>query len=228
MTLQPRTPEAESLRTFLLSAFDVKVGVGIAAPKKVQPPLYPIEAAHVAKATRKRRLEFAAGRAAARAALAELGRAAAPLPASPDRSPVWPLGTYGSISHTDRLCAAVATTSRIGIGIDLEDAHPLAEDIMPMICTDKEQEMIRGPESARLAKLIFSAKEAAYKAQYPVSKTLIGFDCLQVTLNLVSQAFEAQFLRAVPGFCMGDTLHGRYAWIGDHVVSTAHCAVKEG
>src|SRR3984893_9355145 len=68
--------------------------------------LHPAEAEYVARAVPKRIAEFAAGRACARAALAEFGVREFALRAAPDRQPLWPEGFIGSIAHTAGLRAA--------------------------------------------------------------------------------------------------------------------------
>src|SRR5690606_13013148 len=59
-------------------------------------PLLPAE---IAAARPRRRAEYAAGRIAARAALRRLTGQAALIGMGPDRLPLWPKGTIGSISH---------------------------------------------------------------------------------------------------------------------------------
>ena len=71
-----------------------------------QPDLWPEETAYVANAVEKRRREFACGRHFVRSCLRALGRPDEPLPVRADRSPRWPDGLVGSITHTDTYCAA--------------------------------------------------------------------------------------------------------------------------
>src|SRR5688572_22461211 len=103
-------------------------------------PLFPEEEAVVAKAVEKRRREYAAGRAAARAALAKLGIAPVPIAASDDRAPEWPHGIVGSISHTKSCCAVALARAELyaGVGLDVEGAEPLKPDLLKMICTRDE------------------------------------------------------------------------------------------
>src|SRR5215831_15185692 len=84
------------------------------------PPLFPEEEASIARAVPRRQLEFALGRWCARTALARLGKSNCPLPMEANRSPRWPEGFVGSITHCDGLVAAVvAPADRIeGIGLD--------------------------------------------------------------------------------------------------------------
>ena len=69
--------------------------------------LFPEEEALVAGAVTKRREEFAAGRNAARAALAGLGPPPCPLLRAGRRAPAWPQGIVGSITHCSGFCCAV-------------------------------------------------------------------------------------------------------------------------
>ena len=85
-------------------------GVGMACTDVDGDPreLWPQEREAVLKAIPRRQREFAAGRAAAREALTQLGWPAQAIPSAPDRSPVWPEGLVGSIAHTHSTCVAVA------------------------------------------------------------------------------------------------------------------------
>lgn len=133
--------------------------------------LYPEEAALVARAVASRRCEFAVGRHCAHRALARLGIAAQPLLAGPDRAPCWPEGVVGSITHTQGggagyCCAAVADRRRVSaLGIDAEGSEALDASLWGMVLTAEEAGPLTGkPAGGRLAKIIFAAKEATYKA----------------------------------------------------------------
>ena len=160
--------------------------------------------------------EFRAGRAAARAAMAELGLPTFAVPVKDDRAPRWPAGLCGSISHSETLClAAVAVLSPLrGIGLDLEEDGPLEEDLRTAILRPEENHV-----SAEEAMLIFSAKEAAYKAQYPMSLCLFGFDALSVSLDHANRSFTARFTTEITPFPMGYVLHGRYAHVQGHILT---------
>lgn len=142
--------------------------------------LWPEERGYVAGAVPKRQREFAAGRLCARAALAAFGIADAPLPMNADRSPKWPGGMIGSITHTEGFCAAaVADQRRVSaLGIDAEVIGRVTQMLWDMICTPAELLWLEGlvePERSRAATLIFAAKEAVYKCVYPINHERLDF-----------------------------------------------------
>jgi 4'-phosphopantetheinyl transferase EntD len=146
----------------------------------MQPNLWPEEEIHLAHAVPKRRREFSLGRAAARAALAKLDVAALAIPANTDRTPVWPAGFTGSITHCDGFCGAVVARSHDleSIGFDAETADPLPADTRRIIYGVEEAAHFSTlPAIAGLdwPKLAFSAKEAFYKCFYPVTRRPLNF-----------------------------------------------------
>jgi 4'-phosphopantetheinyl transferase EntD len=142
----------------------------------------------VARAVPKRVHEFAAGRACARAALAQLGINGVALPMGADRAPSWPTGITGSITHTDGFCAAVvATTATIrALGLDAEPADSVRSHLWPRICRPEELATFQSAEAleaVRAATLIFSAKEAFYKCQHVLTGEWLGFSDLHITVE---------------------------------------------
>lgn len=148
--------------------------------------------------------EFRQGRSAARAAMRAAGLAAASVPVNPDRSPQWPPGVTGSISHCKGACMALAgrTTAWAGLGIDLEPAIPIEAGLWPTILDAAEIAAL--PETARgLGALqLFVAKEAAYKAQFAQSGQLIGFHDLSAAW-ISADTVRLRFARPVPPFAEG-------------------------
>lgn len=199
--------------------FDVPVAVQVRDPRKVQPALYPVEAAYVAQAIPARRVEYAAGREAARAAMGELGLPDRAIASGMDRAPIWPTGIAGSISHTNRLCIAALTTAPYCLGIDIEIDHIIPEDILTTVCSERELIGIEERQRGAFGLLIFSAKEATYKAQYPLSSTLIGFDALHVDVDLPNHCFTATFVKPSGSIAVGTTVTGRFAKVVGHVLT---------
>ena len=141
--------------------------------------LFSTELEVIKPAVPSRQAEFAAGRLAARAALAQLGQAPVAIVAGSGREPLWPEGFVGSISHcrTVAIAAAAKSNSQLGfIGIDIEETEPLDSDLWDSICSSNERELFQlGTGAGRQAKIIFSIKEAVYKAQYPATGRLLDF-----------------------------------------------------
>lgn len=149
----------------------------------------------MANAVPRRRAEFIAGRACARHALVQLGERALAIPSGPDREPIWPEGIVGSISHCDSLAIAVVARRDDGflaLGVDIEAASPLEADLFESICTPAERHYLASASDAGLlAKVIFSIKESVYKAQYPLTRTMLEFGDVDVTLDLATGRFNA-------------------------------------
>ena len=137
----------------------------------------------VARAVARRRNTFSSGRACARTALLGIGVSQVQYPdgllKQEDGSVGWPVGTIGSISHTDEWAIAVAASDDQGIvslGIDLEVIERLHSPVLKTIATDEErirlaQENVQDWQSAAL----FSIKESLYKCLRPHHGAFIGF-----------------------------------------------------
>jgi 4'-phosphopantetheinyl transferase EntD len=169
----------------------------------------------------KRLSEFAAGRRAARSALAHLGQPACAIPVSPDRSPLWPEGYIGSISHSDRACVAITSKKSqwSGLGVDLEPAIPLDAPLWSTVLVEEDYAHCANPLHATA---IFSIKEAVYKAQYAITKQLFGFDVL--TVSLASDHFHVRFLEQQGCFPKGHELEGHWGIASGHVIALAAIA----
>jgi 4'-phosphopantetheinyl transferase EntD len=149
--------------------------------------LLPAETLHIGRAVPRRAREFAAGRLCARRAMAEFGIVDFPLEVAADRQPIWPDSMVGSITHTAGFCAAVAAPRRLAcaLGLDTEVVGDVKTDIWPSICVADEIAWLASlppSERAAAAALMFSAKEAFYKFQYPAVGERLGFHDVSVTL----------------------------------------------
>ena len=195
--------------------FSDALAVAVTDPTGFNPDPLPEELACLSpRAIEKRRREFAAGRHAVRQAMALAGLPVSPVPVGEDRAPVWPEGVVGGITHTTS--CAIAAVGRRGpvqsVGIDVEEDTPLKEKLLGEICLPGEIAWLNTQaDPLRLAKLIFSAKEAAYKAQYPFSRTLFGFSGMETEWDMAKGAFTARFTRDVAPFVAGHRIDGRFA-----------------
>jgi 4'-phosphopantetheinyl transferase EntD len=147
--------------------------------------LLPEESASLGRAVQSRIEEFAAGRCCARLALAQFGIHDFPLAVRGDRQPAWPPSMVGSITHTAGLCAAVAGEAAhfLGLGVDSEVVGDVKPDLWRKICVPGEIAWLRSlptPKQAPAAALIFAAKEAFYKCQYPTVGETLSFHDLRL------------------------------------------------
>jgi 4'-phosphopantetheinyl transferase EntD len=200
--------------------FEQDVLLAEADPASFEGVLFPSEEAQITAAVEKRRREFVTGRSLARRLLPMLGIEDAVIVNGADRAPLWPTGAVGSISHTRGYCGVVIASSNVyaALGLDVEQADPLRAPLVRSITRAEERVYLDGlPEVSRfvVAKAIFSAKEAAYKAQYVLSQTFLGFSAMRIEFDdvLVGGAdpapFRAIFMEdAGEVFRVGDVLRG--------------------
>jgi 4'-phosphopantetheinyl transferase EntD len=168
------SPELARLFPAEVVAAEVTVPVGRSV-------LTSLELQFIAHCADKRIHDFAAGRACAHRALSELGIVDFSLLAGKQREPLWPDSIVGSITHTHSYGAAVVARQRNlrALGIDCEVIDSVDEDLWSRICTPVELERLAGlpaGERGRQASLIFAAKEAFYKCQFPLTREWVGFE----------------------------------------------------
>jgi 4'-phosphopantetheinyl transferase EntD len=206
--------------------FSRDVVVEIARPALIADELFPEELLHIARAVEKRKAEFAAARQCARRALARLGIAPCALVPLADRSPYWPAGVKGSITHTAGCCAVAVTTAPdiVGIGLDIEQGEGLDPKLERLVCTPAELAWLHRHPSDRslLAKLFFSAKEAFYKCQYGLTRTLLDFQDVEIELDRARQAFRVRDVRSdLPRRHLVRQIAGRFQRVGGYVIAAA-------
>ncbi|MCV9940296.1 4'-phosphopantetheinyl transferase superfamily protein [Boseaceae bacterium BT-24-1] len=154
----------------------------------------------IARAAPRRRAEWLAGRSCASEALRLLTGQSSYPGMAPDRSPVWPEGILGSISHSGDVAIALAMSAGAGrgVGIDIEkilgqtEAGEIAHEAM----TPWERRRFGGEADPFPVTLAFSAKESLFKALHPSlrrpmsfhSAELVAWDALgRARLRLVEE-----------------------------------------
>jgi 4'-phosphopantetheinyl transferase EntD len=186
--------------------------------------LHPLERAVTERAGEKRRREHAAGRLLARTLVAELGvEGAQPLLADDDRVPRWPAAVVGSISHCATLCVvAVAPASSVrGVGIDVEPALPLPPGVGPLVLFAPDHEALASAADHRrplFERVVFSAKEAVYKAIFPITRRSLDFPAMAVRV-FEDGSLDATLRLDVPFFAAGTRFEGRWTEHAGHVVT---------
>lgn len=189
--------------------------------------LFPEEEALIARATEKRRQEFASGRERAREALAALGMGKVPILRGYRGAPQWPSGIVGSITHCAGYCAAAVARAGdlAAIGLDAEPNAALPGGVLEMVSLPAERARLRDLAAAQPGIswdcLLFCAKEAVYKAWFPLTGRWLGFADADITINPADATFRARLLVPAPdGSPLGDGFTGR--WLSrDNLILTA-------
>ncbi len=172
--------------------------------------------------------DFGHGRACARLALEQLELIDCPVPVGKQREPLWPDNIAGSLSHTEHFAAAVvARKSEISaLGIDLEPAEDLPENILTRVCRVEEIERLHpAGDRYRQAKLIFSAKESLYKTLWPILKLFIGFHDMEITLREQDCSWSATSHTDQYPTDLVARLQGRYLLTDDLIISSSFILV---
>jgi enterobactin synthetase component D len=164
----------------------------------------------------KRRVQFAAGRHCALAALRALGAEAAAVARGTDGLPIWPEGYTGSISHCDDLACAVAVriTHAWAAGLDVERvvSRRRASRVGPLVVDRDELLAARaaGLDEALAVTLTFSAKETLYKCLFPVVRRWFGYSAARIRPH-EDGSFDARLTIALTdGLPAGSLLTGRW------------------
>jgi 4'-phosphopantetheinyl transferase EntD len=164
----------------------------------IEVPLYAEESLALGRAVERRRREFVTGRACARQALVRLGFRPRSVPSGRRGEPVWPQGVVGSITHCRGYVACAVASREIldAIGIDAEPHAALGEEILPDIVTPAENrrltDLSAGSADVHWDRVWFSAKEAVFKAWFPLTRRWLGFHDVEVTVDRADGRFVAQ------------------------------------
>jgi 4'-phosphopantetheinyl transferase EntD len=161
----------------------------------------PEEEPLIAKSVAKRRNEFVTVRYCARQALGELGVPPVPILKGDKGEPCWPDGVVGSLTHCDgyRGAAVGRHDAMRSVGIDAEPHDVLPRGVLDAISLPAERSEISAlPGALHWDRILFCAKEATYKAWYPVTKRWLGFEDAHIAFSLddsgTSGHFESRIL----------------------------------
>jgi 4'-phosphopantetheinyl transferase EntD len=179
----------------------------------------PEELARAAAHAPHRKAEFLTGRTSARRALRALGIEAGTIGSHADRSPMWPEGAVGCISHTRDYCGVVVAKASPqpggyrSLGLDIESVGRISEAVAMKTFTEAERAYLATvPEELRQERMcaIFCAKEAFYKLQFPITKAWVGFQDVEVRLG-PDAGFSLKTGKDIgPEFPKGMVLQGRF------------------
>jgi 4'-phosphopantetheinyl transferase EntD len=202
----------------------------VAREQFVDPPavmLFDVEGAYVASAVDSRRREFATVRQCARAALEQLGYPPMPLVPGDHGAPQWPSGAVGSMTHCQgyRAAAVAQAVDVLTLGIDAEPHGPLPDGVLEVIARQEEIPRVAALRDANGSiwwdRLLFSCKESAYKAWFPLTRTWLDFEQASVSIDPRRGTFSVQLLAPGPTLDMigSDTFSGRWTLSADILLS---------
>ena len=188
--------------------------------------LYPGEEELLVRAVPKRRREFTVARWCAREALRQLGAPAGAIPKGSAGEPLWPIGVVGSITHHAGYAAAVVgwRSQLLTMGVDAEPNEPLPDGVLELTASAGEithlDSLTVVDPRVHWGRLLFCAKEAIYKAWYPVHMRWLGFEDVDVRLGL-NGSFRGRLLEPISS--PFDDCQGR--WTVDNGVLLAALAL---
>lgn len=173
----------------------------------------------------KRRAEYLAARYGAKLLL-QNQQCNANVSSAADRSPVWPAGWCGSLSHTHDHAIAIIARRRAGLalGIDIEVLAPeTMRETVDIFASPQEQALLAGCDLPYETALLiaFSAKESLYKALYPEVGHYFDFAAARVChLDTFTQRITLQLTQTLAASRpQGSQLTGYYALAGDNVIT---------
>ena len=115
---------------------------------------------------------------------------------------MFPPNVVGAITHTDGLrAAAIARQERFrSLGVDAEPHEGLPPGVLDAVSLPSERDwvgaVLAGEPEVRVDKLLFSAKEATYKAWFPLTRRWLGFEDAELTFSTEDVAHTAAGISA--------------------------------
>ncbi|MFD6392910.1 4'-phosphopantetheinyl transferase Npt [Nocardia sp. NPDC060259] len=172
---------------------------GVAAAELLAYPedlkAHPAEEHLIAKSVEKRRRDFIGARHCARLALEQLGEPPVAIGKGERGMPLFPRGVVGSLTHCDGYrAAAMAHALRFrSVGIDAEPHGALPDGVLESVSLPAERDWLAGAPSAglHLDRLLFCAKEATYKAWFPLTLRWLGFEDAHITFEIDSRTADS-------------------------------------
>jgi 4'-phosphopantetheinyl transferase EntD len=189
----------------------------------------PEEEPLIARSVAKRRNEFTTVRHCARQALAELGLPPVPILKGDKGEPCWPDGVVGSLTHCTGFRGAVVglRTDVRSVGIDAEPHDVLPEGVLDAVSLPAERVELRAlPSGLHWDRILFCAKEATYKAWFPLTHRWLGFEDAHVTFEVDATGSAGVFQSRIlidPAAQHGPplaTMNGRWS-VGEGLALTA-------
>lgn len=147
----------------------------------------PEEEPLIARSVAKRRNEFITVRHCARLAMRRLGESEAPILKGDKGEPCWPHGLVGSLTHCEGYRGAVVGRGAAvrSVGIDAEPHGPLPAGVLDAVSLPVERNQIAAlDDGLHWDRILFCAKEATYKAWFPLTRRWLGFEDAHIAFGV--------------------------------------------
>ena len=169
------------------------------------------ERTYLENVSQNRKTEFIAGRFCAHEAMKLANIEPGHIHIGGKGEPIWPFNIVGSITHSHGYAAAaVARKSDVlSLGVDAETDEPLSSKVLQRISNDQEQEWVKtvgGTLVQHPGKVLFSAKEATYKAWFPITHEWLGFKEAFINFHDQGNTFTVHIQKKGPI----REMHGKY------------------
>ena len=160
----------------------------------------PQEEPLIARSVAKRRNEFITVRHCARVAMGRLGVPEAPILKGEKGEPRWPDGLVGSLTHCEGYRGAVVGRSAVvrSVGIDAEPHGRLPDGVLDAISLPAERHEIGAlPDGLHWDRILFCAKEATYKAWFPLTQRWLGFEDAHIMFEVDPSGTAGSFVSRI-------------------------------
>ena len=160
----------------------------------------PEEEPLIARSVAKRRNEFITARHCARLAMERLGVPTAPILKGEKGEPQWPSGIVGSLTHTHGYRGAVVgrVSAVRSVGVDAEPHDVLPDKVLEAISLPVERREISVlPADLHWDRILFCAKEATYKAWFPLTGRWLGFEDAHITFEVDATGVAGGFVSRI-------------------------------
>lgn len=160
----------------------------------------PEEEPLISRSVESRRNEFVTVRHCARVGLQRLGIEPVPILKGDKGEPRWPEGIVGSLTHCKGYRGAVVGRAAAvrAVGIDAEPHAVLPDGVLPAISLPIERhELTALPSTLNWDRILFCAKEATYKAWFPLTGRWLGFEDAHITLDVDPTGSSGRFVSRI-------------------------------
>ena len=161
---------------------------------------------------------FVSGRRCVRALQKQLNLSEFELP-SGEFGPIWPSDLVGSISHSKELAAATILRDALSVGIDIECQRRLKVDAVRRVATKEEYSRYSVVPDFDWT-LLFSAKESVFKAFSPLARSYIGFQEVELSIDVMTRSFSLRYLGDSIDKGLFEKSEGHWSVLAGHLITT--------